>query len=487
MKIIHLILLLTFFIDTFSQHTTFIVRSDSSLWGYSSFETTNGNFISIGSINDKNLNNRQNGGLLVEFDNSSILNIKNYYKQDTSFYFYRGFQKENGNYFIYGFLSDSIWEQTNYKYLYLCEIAPNFQVVWERTYPAPEGYTLHLGNYVIDNSNCVVIFSSLRIVPYSNEHLYLNKFDQEGNLIATTFEPDYAASPYNDIILKPDGSGYIVIGGLTINNVRKNIFEIDTSLNIVNAGGCLGGDNWLGYPCSAKYLPDGGLFIVNNESQETPGAYIDMEVRVTDDQFNTINDTVIIDPDNVYTPVNEGVDYIYDDLIWTCTFSYYPPYWQGTEIFKVYLFDKEMNLKGMKVFGGDSRWWLIDLTATSDGGCIITGIIREDGGSTSFDNDMYILKVMPEDLITSTEDRLGNEGGGIVVFPNPVRDNLFVRGIDSDMRLIISSVDGRKLLEKEINSIHQPMIKTSSLDSGIYFFKIMKNNQIIKSGKIIKH
>ena len=487
MKIIHLILLLIFFIDAFSQHTTFIVRSDSSLWGYSSFETTNGNFISIGSVNDKNINNRQNGGLLVEFNNSSILNINNFYKQDTSLYFYRGFQKENGNYFIYGLLSDSIWEQTYYKHLYLCEIAPDFQVVWEKTYPVPEGYTLHLGNFVIDNSNCLVIFSSLRIVPYSNEHLYLNKFDQEGNLIATTFEPDYAASPYNDIILKPDGSGYFIIGGLTINNISKNTFEIDTSLNIVNAGGCLGGDNWLSYPCSAKYLPDGGLFIVNNESQETPGAYIDLEVRVTDDQFNTISDTVIIDPDNVYTPVNEGVDYVYDDLIWTCTFSYYPTSWQGTEIFKVYLFDKEMNMKGMKVFGGDSRWWLIDVTATTDGGCIFTGIIREEGGTTSFDNDLYILKVMPEDVITNIPDFETAYCEKIETFPNPVKDKFHVKGVSSKMKLTIASLEGKRLLTKDLIADTENIINTSSLNSGIYFFKIVDGNQTLKSGKLIKH
>lgn len=487
MKNILLIILIVFSSVALSQHNVFILDSDSSEWGTCSFESSPGKYISLGRIGNKNLDEMQNGGLLIEFDDFSINRSKSYFKQDTSFYFYKGFQKENGNYFLYGSLSDSIWEHDYHNFLYLCEIAPDFQMVWEKTYPVPEGYRIHLGNYLIDQSNCVVIFSSLLIIPYSNEHLYLNKFDQEGNLIATTFEPDYAASPYNDIILKPDGSGYFVIGGLTINNVRKNTFEVDTSLNIVNAGGCLGGNNWLGYPCSAKYLPDGGLFIVNSESQETPGAYNDLEVRITDEQFNTVKDTVIIDPDNVYTPVNEGVDYVYDDLIWTCTFNYYPPFWSGTEIFKVYLFDKEMNLKGLKVFGGDSRWWLIDVTATSDGGCIFTGIIREEGGTTSFDNDLYILKVMPEDVITNIPDLDIAYSEKIETFPNPVKDKFHVKGVNSNMKLTITSPDGKRLLTKDLIAYTENIINTSSLNSGIYFYTIMKDNQTIKTGKLIKH
>lgn len=93
---------------------------------------------------------------------------------------------------------------------------------------------------------------------------------------------------------------------------------------------------------------------------------------------------------------------------------------------------------------------------------------------------------MPEDLITSTKDRLGSDKVEVVIFPNPVTDKLFLQGIDYDMRIIISSVDGRKLIKKDLKSNAKAIINTSTLKSGIYFYTITDQNQTIKSGKLIK-
>lgn len=488
MKILLLITLLTLAANLCAQDNYSIqINSDSTEWGNSTFETNTGKYITLGSVSDKNLTQRKSNGLLIEFDDQSNTLVKIFSKQDTSFQFFKGFQKTNGNFFVYGMLSDTIFENVRYNFLYLCEIDPEFELIWEKTYPIPDGYVLRLGNFVIDNSGNIVIFSSLRVVPYSVEHLFLNKFDMDGNLIATNFSLDYIASILNDFILKPDGTGYYVIGGLSINGIVKNTFEIDSELNIVNSGGTLGGENDLGYPCSATWLPTGDLFIVNEESQETPGAYLDLQVRLTDSDFNTINDTVIIDPDFVYTPVYKGVDYVYDDLIWTCTFHHFPPSWPGTEIFKVYLFDSDMKMKGMKVFGGDSRWWFYDLLATTDGGCIITGVVREKEGSNIEDTDLYILKVMPEDIITNTKEIYSNPEKNVLIFPNPFSDVLFVKTSLDELSLSLFTSDGKEVLTKNISSTEKILLNTSVIPTGVYYYKIINDKKVIQSGKLIKH
>jgi hypothetical protein len=258
---------------------------------------------------------------------------------------------------------------------------------------------------------------------------------------------------------------------------------LNVSETIIN----LGSQNVLSGTVSAKWINENRLIVSNIEGSETPGAYHDLELRLIDQDYNLIKDTVFFESGRAYTPTYKGMDFIYEDLIWTCVFEMDAFNWQTDHTFKVYLLDSDLNVLGEKTFGGDSHWWLTHLRATTDGGCIITGMMREKEGTTIQECNTYILKVMPEDLITSTNNRLDNDNLEVVVFPNPFNDKLLFKGIDADMRVIISTVDGRKLITKNFEQNTQPVISTTSLNPGIYFYTITNQNQTVKSGKLFKH
>lgn len=464
-----------------------VIKSDSMEVGFCTFETSQATYITLGSIN-KNEQTPEGKGvpIVIQYSDTSDVIVETFPKEDTSYYFQQGFQKSNGNYIFIGPLKAVDWNGLQ-NVIYSCELTPDLELVWEKAYPMPEGYTCILSDYVIDLYNNIVVSIVMKLPSSSADYIYLIKFDMEGNMINCNFDLDYETHQYNDMVVKPDSMGYYIFGYIKKNGgLARDWLDIDNNLNIVGSGGPMGGENYVGQPVTSKWLPNGNLFIVNNESQETPGAYRDMEVRVSDPEFNTVSSTVYFDEDKVYNPVYKGMDYIYDDLIWTCTFNDKFPHYTGNEIFKVYLFDSEMNLKGMKVFGGNSRWWFFHLLATTDGGSIITGITREDNATTLFEMDIYIKKLMPEDILTSAEETKIENDMDVAVFPNPFTDCLIAETARNNLSFTIYDIRGQEIFWSPISNIPKTSFNTGGLMPGFYFYTIIEKGHTIQSGKLLK-
>ncbi|WP_111708206.1 VPS10 domain-containing protein [Lutibacter citreus] len=72
---------------------------------------------------------------------------------------------------------------------------------------------------------------------------------------------------------------------------------------------------------------------------------------------------------------------------------------------------------------------------------------------------------------------------GVQLFPNPVKDVLFIKGLTKESELKIYSTEGKLL--KHYKGVLKNNIDLSSLGSGVYLYSIMKNSEK-KSGKFIK-
>ncbi|MGZ5221804.1 MAG: T9SS type A sorting domain-containing protein, partial [Chitinophagaceae bacterium] len=73
------------------------------------------------------------------------------------------------------------------------------------------------------------------------------------------------------------------------------------------------------------------------------------------------------------------------------------------------------------------------------------------------------------------------------IFPNPVSDILYIKGISIDKRsnqfIEIYDMNGRKL---RVNNISQNSVNVSALKTGAYFIRIKQNSATIYSGRFIK-
>jgi len=83
------------------------------------------------------------------------------------------------------------------------------------------------------------------------------------------------------------------------------------------------------------------------------------------------------------------------------------------------------------------------------------------------------------------------EGGyGISIYPNPANDyvNIAIPAQLASANTVVEVTDAiGKLVMKETLNTDVSTLRISKLEDGVYFFKVITNNQTVKVGKVVKH
>jgi hypothetical protein len=444
------------------------------------FEDNSGNFISMGSQLET-FGADKGSFLLVKFNNSGdIINTKFINKPDTLGAFHFGFQKFNNNYFFAGTLTDTNLNH-DYELINFCETTEDFDIVWEKIYQIPEPYiNIQMLEFVFDADSNIIIEGRVDSTYGStNDLLCILKVDQQGNLEQFNLYNGWKdAGDYSVFMCNFDSTGYVLYGLISQNGFKREWVEFDNNFNITNMIPVIDADHYVTTPVSARWLPDGNIITAYRD-------YYNFYLKIMDQDFNTLNDTVIDYPESVYVAVNYGIDYIDEDNIWVGTFEGIPPGWiPGSEIFRIHIFDKNGHLKAMKEFGGDLRYWFYNLKVTSDGGCIMTGV--KDDYYGSYNTNGFLIKVMPDDILTNAEDTPLAYDRDVSVYPNPFDDYLNIETLRKDLRISLFDVNGQKILERDISNSILSKLFTGNIKSGFYFYNITDNGRVIQSGKLLK-
>nr|NQU89973.1 T9SS type A sorting domain-containing protein [Bacteroidota bacterium] len=451
------------------------------------FEDQNSDLVAIGSRNTE-FGADSVLPLMVKYDKfGNLLLEKIITKKDTTGAFSYGFQKSNGNYLIIGSLSDSI-SPKDFNILYLCEFEQNFKLVWEKTHTLPVQYRSHsIENILLTSNNFLIIQGRVdSSLNGTNDFLFQSLLDLNGNMPKfMQYENWKDFDGYGELVLKQDTSGFFLFGDISENSIPRDWIEFDNSLNIIDFGWMEDSLSYSLTPQSIKRLSNGNLFMANKSYGIQIPSYQDLEIRILNPDFNIVKDTIIYFENNVYLPVNNGVDFVDENRIWVGSFTKTPPFFSGIEVFHLHIFDAEMNLKGVKEFGGENRFWLYDLTVLSDGGCLVTGIVPDYNGSNNCDG--YILKVMPEDIITLTEEITHVNDDDIQIYPNPFCSEIIVKTTRRCLQFSLFDEKGILVLSERITKSTYNKISVSHLLPGFFFYVISIDNQIIENGKLIKN
>jgi len=429
--------------------------------------------------------------IVIISDSGEILKDTSFFKNDTSYYFKFGLVKPNGNYFAIGCLSDSV---TPYEYncTYVCEMTPDFQLVWEKIHPLPflSLFSNHwIKNFLCTPDSCVIIEGIIDTVQYSYQYdLFVSKFDMEGNQLIFNYYQncdDYSTGGGSDLILNPDSTGLYLIGRLSRNDFTKEWIEFDFELNIISYGNMEYLLSDFLSPASVKRLGSGNLIVANKSFGLNNSSYQDLEMRVIDLNFNLVGDTIIYHDEFVNIPDHRGLDFTYENNIWVATYEMEFIGTPGTSVFRIFIFDSELNMKGMKQYGGDTRYWLHDLLATSDGGCLITGEVPENPGDDNA--DLYVLKVMPEDILTSADDNIEGKNENVIkIFPNPFSEHLRLENSTKMAVFKLYDQTGRLVLEKDVEETSKTTFYTDKFPTGLYYYHVQSAQEIIQCGKLLK-
>lgn len=125
-------------------------------------------------------------------------------------------------------------------------------------------------------------------------------------------------------------------------------------------------------------------------------------------------------------------------------------------------------------------WGLNEETITFN--YTITEIVTSDYQEGNWNETFRRLFYYSEGTATSTSDIADAR---ISVFPNPASDNITLRWDGNEfLSLELYNITGVKVIEKQVSSGMD--IRVSSLTNGIYILKLLKDNQTIYSGKVVK-
>jgi len=101
--------------------------------------------------------------------------------------------------------------------------------------------------------------------------------------------------------------------------------------------------------------------------------------------------------------------------------------------------------------------------------------------------DQYIVNGKLVRKANNTD--ITNPSLNVKVYPNPTKNQItieFTQSSEGIGQIIIFNMLGQEVLNKFFDTNQKTRINTSTLDAGVYFYKIIKNNEILNNDKLIK-
>ena len=455
---------------------------------YGIFEGEGNNYIAICSF-DYDDNIPVKNTLFLKFSDENNITEHVIQKQDTVINITAGFTKENGNYFLMGSVMDTLDPAANIK-LYACEVNSSFEIVWEKKFDVPQQQKkIRINDYKIGDNGIITIEGHFMQIEEkeTDPYLFFVKLTMDGEMLGNNFLPRYQAIfAGEDLVIKNDEDGYYLLGFVKDSlGWSFNWLSIDIELNVIDRGGFYGTWNFFSNPLTVKKLSNNNLLFISSNGGSFYYSVID--VRISNMDLNFLADTMLIRQDtNMYPGMYNGMDFIDEDEIFivgnTLDFLFLP----GTTDYKIYVLDSDLNFKGAKVYGGETRYAISDILATSDGGCIVAGAVPDFEGS--YDYDIYIMKTMAGDIYTHAEETPDPNDRDVSVCPNPFRDIISVFTFRKGLQFQLYGEKGNMVLQVDILPNQANSINSAIVPNGAYVYKVIliEGNKLVQTGKLIK-
>ncbi len=152
------------------------------------------------------------------------------------------------------------------------------------------------------------------------------------------------------------------------------------------------------------------------------------------------------------------------------------------------LFDENFEMITQRYFGdGVKAYYGWDITSTNDGGFAICGQIFNTQG-TAHKHDLFVLKVNSEGLITGNHEIESPQMTEVLIWPNPGSDVINLKSAVQLKNAVFElyNTSGNLCHTEKLSPGTTQTIYTEHLSKGIYTYRIIDGNRLVKSGKWIK-
>ena len=220
--------------------------------------------------------------------------------------------------------------------------------------------------------------------------------------------------------------------------------------------------------------------LAENKFEDQISAYI------LDSDHNIIHQVHRTDPDTISRAAEiYGIDYVDPSIIYLGG-THNLQYLVGHEPSWIYIakLNDTLGVEYEKYLGGDANYVCMNITASPDGGVLITATVH-DIGITYFQRDAMIIKLDANGSITGTNDNKSIPISDAIVYPNPGGNQMFVRTALKNCQLLVFDVTGKQFINKTLQGL-VTSISMEQVPAGSYPYIVEQQGKKIISGTWIK-
>jgi len=386
--------------------------------------------------------------------------------------------KNNGN--ICGLGHIYIEDENSSFALWQIELNDELEIIHQKV----DTLDMHFGyimNSFVKNNN--IYFHNLTSnVPFQFglDNVYLARLDQNNNIIIDTliekWSYDFESNVLNENII-------IQTNSLDPNYANFNqVNQLDTNFNFINTVTSFNPDS-LSYFFSIHLSSDSNYYFSAMRHREDAFWVDSHAVLKTSSDFDQLHykdfDTI---PYWHFTPDHNGID-TYENYVYTGgNFEYrgmqqtYPNYFTLTKM------DTDLNIINQRYYGGDNNYLLNTIKTTTEGDVILAG--RYSKLDTDIWN-IFIMKVDENGLITSNKNQIDIPIKNAIIMPNPGTNYLELHTGVYPSELQLYNIKGQLIKSENIYK-ESSRINTQTLKSSTYIWHLVKDNELIETGKWLK-
>ena len=466
---INIIIFLLFSLNTFSQ-----IKFETIIGGEYNEKISNiintGNNSYIISLTSFPPNQYSSSKLTKISSDGEIILQKNLSKQDTASRISTIISSyTNNGYFGVGYIhyNDNYW-------LWTLEFDNDFNIVSENKFL--------LNNDIIKIRKIKIVKNKFKYyIGYSydiNNTTYSRLCEYNPNNNICIFSEWKMIGYVWDLEYNKNNENILFSGRLFYDETLFRIYEINYQLQIISVHDSF--ENMIYHMTDIKSFNEKLVHTGGFYKSEYPDTRF-MAIQTLDSNFNAINFNVfgaigVFNYPSAYNSIAIADNMIYYGGTRDVVFNSFPETKNYLPVIKL---DSNLNEEWTMLLGGDAYYIMSTICPTEEGGCVIAGT-RFDSNTQNQECDIYIAKLGPN-CITNT----GTVKLSINIFslyPNPGNSIINIETEEDIFTFELYDTMGKRVLQCQ----NQKTINVNNINSGIYFYRFIKNNTLQHVGKWIK-